>query len=163
MLDVTAHSQSIQLGELGCQWDIRWNLGFNLDAKTGSDGKNFFFPLSLEATEDVRDTQPWLGDETMAFFLFGLLLLTDSFLIYNIVSYMWSLGFCDVMIVLQRNVMTTKSFLIYYNAFCSHVCCVPHESQILFDLLVSTLRVTLEEGPKVQGPMNSSILIDQKL
>jgi hypothetical protein len=33
-----------------------------------------FFFLSLEATEAVRDTQPWLGDQTMAF-----ILLTDSF------------------------------------------------------------------------------------
>jgi hypothetical protein len=37
------------------------------------------FFLSLEAIEDVRDTHPWLGDETMAFILFGLLLLTDRF------------------------------------------------------------------------------------
>jgi hypothetical protein len=42
------------------------------------DGKNFF-SLSLEATEAVRDTQPWCGDQTMAFILFRLLVLTDSF------------------------------------------------------------------------------------
>jgi hypothetical protein len=41
--------------------------------------QEFFFPLSLEATEGVRDTQPWLGDQTMAFIPFRLLLLTDSF------------------------------------------------------------------------------------
>jgi hypothetical protein len=43
------------------------------------DGKNFLF-LSLEATEGVRDTQPWLGDQTMAFIPFCLLLLIDRFL-----------------------------------------------------------------------------------
>jgi hypothetical protein len=40
-----------------------------------------------------------------------------------------------------------------------YVSCVPHKSQILFDLLCFNLRVmTLDEGPRSQGPMNSSIL-----
>ncbi len=39
-----------------------------------------------------------------------------------------------------------------------YVSCVPHKSQILFDLLCFNLRVmTLDEGPRSQGPMNSSI------
>jgi hypothetical protein len=35
--------------------------------------QEIFFPLSLEATEAIRDTQPWPGGQTMAFILFHLL------------------------------------------------------------------------------------------
>jgi hypothetical protein len=41
--------------------------------------QEFMFFLSFEATEAVRDTQPWLGDKTMTFILFHVLLLADSF------------------------------------------------------------------------------------
>jgi len=79
---------------------------------------------------------------------------------------MLSLGFCDVVMILPKEIsqemlLITKSFLIYYDAFFApmYVSCVPHKSQILFDLLCFNLRVmTLDEGPRSQGPMNSSIL-----
>jgi hypothetical protein len=78
-----------------------------------SDGKTVFF-LSLEPTEGVRDTQPWLGDQTMEIILFRLLLLTDSFLSITL-SYMWSLGFCDVMILPKKFHKKCADYKIFFN------------------------------------------------
>ncbi len=150
MLDVTAHSQSIQLGELRCQWDIRCNPGFNVDAKTGYitimlpflDGKNFFSPFHWKPQSPLGTLLSTLaGWSDHGIYFCSLVTFNRQFLICNIVLCVeFRVLSCDdsTQRNFTRNVMNTISFLIFYNAFCSHVCSVSHKSQILFDLLVST-------------------------